>query len=210
MIYKGFKFGMLLQLAVGPICALIFKIAGNKGFVSAEIGVAAVVLADALFILFAILGLGSFVGKSGTRNIFKYIGALVVAGFGFSFVLEVLGWKIMPDINLFKNITAAGPFVEAFILTAANPLTIVFWAGVFSTRIAEGKMTKKDVYLFGAGCALSTLISLTLVAAIGSLTQKFLPVMAIQGLNLLIGLVLIYFAGKMVFKMPKKEQQISR
>lgn len=25
MIYRGFKFGMLLQLAVGPICLMVFN-----------------------------------------------------------------------------------------------------------------------------------------------------------------------------------------
>lgn len=39
MLIKGFKFGMLLQLAVGPICLFIFQLASVNGFLIAERGV---------------------------------------------------------------------------------------------------------------------------------------------------------------------------
>lgn len=32
MFLKGFKFGMLLQLAIGPICLFIFQTSITKGF----------------------------------------------------------------------------------------------------------------------------------------------------------------------------------
>lgn len=32
MIYKGFKFGMLLQLAIGPMCLMVFNTSTTYGF----------------------------------------------------------------------------------------------------------------------------------------------------------------------------------
>ena len=63
MIWKGFRFGMFLQIAVGPICLFIFQTAVTSGFFAAEIGVLGVVLIDALFILAAIFGIGKILNK---------------------------------------------------------------------------------------------------------------------------------------------------
>ncbi len=38
MLFKGYKFGMLLQIAVGPVCLFIFQAAASAGFATAEDG----------------------------------------------------------------------------------------------------------------------------------------------------------------------------
>lgn len=39
MIFNGFKFGLLLQIAIGPVCLLIFQLAAMNGFFVAMTGV---------------------------------------------------------------------------------------------------------------------------------------------------------------------------
>ena len=206
-VLQGLKFGMLLQLAIGPISLLIFKIAGNRGFGQAMSGTVAVVLVDSLFILLAILGIASFVGREKTRRLFNRVGAVIIALFGISTILEIFGIHMIPEIGVFSY-CETGSFVEAFVLTAANPLTILFWAGVFTTRITEGKLAGVRVYLFGLGCALSTLLALTAVAAFGTASGTFLPDKVIDLLNFIIGIVLIIFAMRMIFDEKKSEAEI--
>lgn len=43
----GLKFGMLLQLAIGPMCLLVFNTAKNMGFINALSLVSAIALIDA-------------------------------------------------------------------------------------------------------------------------------------------------------------------
>lgn len=50
MIFKGFKFGMLLQLAVGPMCLLVFNTSAAHGFSVGMSLVFAITLIDFLFI----------------------------------------------------------------------------------------------------------------------------------------------------------------
>lgn len=45
-IFRGFKFGMILQIAIGPICIFIFQTACKYGFFMGEMGVLDVVLVD--------------------------------------------------------------------------------------------------------------------------------------------------------------------
>jgi len=200
MIFKGLKFGMLLQLAIGPVCLFIFKVGGNKGFIDAEIGVLGVAVADAFYILLAISGIASFIDRERVKHIFKILGAIIVAIFGLQTILGIFGREILPNIDLFNGIKSESSFLEGLVITASNPLTILFWAGVFSAKLAEEKLLRKEVYLFGLGSVLSTLFFLTIVAAIGSFTGYFLPVEIISMLNFTVGVVLLYFSFRMIIK----------
>lgn len=48
-IIKGFRFGLLLQLAIGPVCLFIIKTAAESGVLTAEAGVMAVMIRRAWF-----------------------------------------------------------------------------------------------------------------------------------------------------------------
>lgn len=106
----------------------------------------------------------------------------------------------MPNINLLKKVTSKNIFLKAVILTGSNPLGIIFWAGVFSTKIIEENITKKNVYFFGIGACLSTLFFLTLVALGGSLVTNFLSENIITILNVAVGMILIVFGLKSLKK----------
>ena len=45
-IFRGFKFGMILQIAIGPICIFIFQTACKYGFFMGEMGLLDAVLVD--------------------------------------------------------------------------------------------------------------------------------------------------------------------
>jgi threonine/homoserine/homoserine lactone efflux protein len=192
---------MLLQIAVGPVCLFIFNIANSSGFLNAETGVLSVVLMDALYVLLAIFGIASFMEKENVRKILKYFGSLILFLFGLNIGIGVLGLKFFPGIKLFSNSSnASRAFMGGIVLTASNPLTIVFWSGVFSARVAEENMNEKDLYFFGIGATLSTLIFLTLISFLGSITNKFLPIIVINILNGIVGALLIFFSMKMFIK----------
>lgn len=194
LLLKGLKFGMILQFAVGPVCLYIFSLGSREGFFSAETAVFAVALVDFIFILMAILGISSFIKNEKVESYLKVLGALIVGIFGLNIILGAFGISIMPSINFFGAKKFGSTFVEGFLLTASNPLTILFWMGVFSTKISEGKMKNADVYFFGIGAVVATLLFLTTIAIIGSIAKTFIPAFAIKGLNILVGLILVYFA----------------
>jgi threonine/homoserine/homoserine lactone efflux protein len=200
MLFKGFKFGMLLQLAIGPVCIFIFQMASLKGFYIAETGVLGVALMDGFFIIVAILGIASMIDKKNIRVFFKIFGATILFVFGFSTILSQFDISFLPSLNMQNISNSNNVFIRAVILTTSNPLTIIFWSGVFSSKVAEENMKRKDVYLFGFGALTSTIFFLTLIAAIGSFAKVFLPTNVIQVLNIIVGLLLIYFSIRMIFK----------
>ncbi|MHB8066216.1 MAG: LysE family transporter, partial [Ruminiclostridium sp.] len=95
MLLKGFRFGMLLQLAIGPVCIFIFQMATLNGFYIAETGVIAVVLIDGLFILLSILGVAALLKNENIKSGLKVFGAVILFVFGLSMVTSLFGINII-------------------------------------------------------------------------------------------------------------------
>ena len=201
MIAKGFRFGMLLQIAIGPVCLLILQTAIASGFAAAESGVLAVVLVDALFIFAAIWGIGAlFIRFPHSKVFLKLFGGLVLILFGLSSILGLFGIALIPGLNLSAHAGSGNFFATMLVLTLSNPLTILFWAGVFSSKLAEENFQRGQVYAFGGGAVLSTAFFLSLVSFLSSLVNAHVPAVFIQALNFIVGLMLIGFGLSTMFK----------
>lgn len=201
MFFKGFRFGMLLQLAVGPICLFIFQTSAVMGFWPSITGVFGVALADASYIIAAILGLGVLIDKyKSVKKLLKYFGAAVLIIYGLNIVLSVKGFALIPSLSLPIKNKIGGIFFKTLFLTLSNPLTVIFWAGVFSTKIVEEEWKKTELYQFGLGAVSSTVFFLTLVSLLGNLTNMYLPTEFLNYLNLFIGLVFIVIGTKTAIK----------
>ncbi|MCQ8213393.1 LysE family translocator [Cetobacterium somerae] len=194
---------MLLQIAIGPVCLYIFSLGINETFYQAELGVLGVVFGDAFYITLAILGISSFIKKKKIQHRFNILGALILIIFGVELFLGYFGLSFLPKINISENFSSNSPFFKALLLTAANPMTIIFWIGVFSTKIDEANFTKVSTFLFALGALLATFFFLTLIIFLGSVTNNFLPKKILILLNSGVGLALIYFGIKKVLKSIK-------
>ncbi|MDF2065507.1 LysE family transporter [Bacillus sp. Cr_A10] len=197
MIWKGFRFGLFLQIAVGPVCIFIFQTAATSGFFIAEIGVLGVAIVDVFYILAAIFGIGTLLNKyKKLKSIIHYFGAAVLITFGIS---NIIGFFYSSPIVSMDQ-SAGNTLWKALLLTLSNPLTILFWAGVFSTKIGEENIKQKDLYSFGFGAVLSAFIFLTIISMLGTYVTILLEPKMIMGLNLLVGIVLLLFGVKNLVK----------
>lgn len=200
MLFKGFKFGMLLQFAIGPVCIFIFQIASLKGFYIAEIGVLGVALIDGFFISIASLSIASIIDRKNIRIFLKIFGAAILFVFGLSTVLSQFDISFLPSLSIQNISNSNNVFSRAIILTISNPLTIIFWTGVFSSKVAEENMKRKDIYSFGFGALFSTIFFLTLIVLLGSFAKKFFSTNVLQIMNIAVGFLLMYFSIRMILK----------
>ncbi|ERI95712.1 hypothetical protein HMPREF1982_00015 [Clostridiales bacterium oral taxon 876 str. F0540] len=72
MIYKGFKFGMLLPLAVGPMYLMVFNTSATYGFLMGLSLVLAISLIDGLCIILSALGVAMIINKEMIKSPSKY------------------------------------------------------------------------------------------------------------------------------------------
>lgn len=207
MILKGFRFGILLQFAVGPVCLFLFQTAVSSGLQPALTGVIGVSLADGLYIALAIFGLGALIRKNTRlQNSFRRFGATIVILFGLSTLLGAFGISILPSLPL-QTAGIQSIFVKALLLTLSNPMTILFWTGVFSAKIAEDKLNKKAITAFGLGAVLSTLVFLSSVSFLGSRIAGFLTPNLLLVFNTAVGIILMGFGLKILLASTERKKE---
>jgi len=199
--FDGLKFGMLLQLAVGPMCLMVFNTAKNVSFLVALSLVIAIALVDAFYILLSGLGVSKLLDNKKTKTIFKIVGSLVLIIFGLNIILNVFNINLIPGLNLKPNTTNI--FIQGLILTLSNPITIVFWGSVLTTKIIDDKLKKKELVIFSIGLVSSTLFFLSFVALLGTVLSGFIPESISNILNIIVGLLIILFGIKMLVKKEK-------
>lgn len=196
-LIDGFKFGILLQLAIGPVCIYIFTLGINNGFVEGFSGVLGVTLADIFYMLLAVLGISNFIKNEKLQKRFNILGAIIVILFGVQLVLGAFNFVFLPKFK-FSGLTNS--FFNGFFLTIANPMTILFWIGVFASKVKDLQGSLKNTAVFSIGSAFSTLFFLTLIAFAGTLTNNFINENLLKLLNSLVGITLIYFGMKKLKK----------
>ncbi len=199
--FSGLKFGLLLQIAVGPMCLMVFNTAKNVGFLVALSLVLAIALVDAFYITLASIGVSKLLEKEKIKKIFKIIGSIVLMVFGINIILNVFGTNIIPGLNL--RPTSANIFMQGLILTLSNPITIVFWGSVLTTKIIDDKLKKKELVIFSVGLVSATLLFLTAVAILGTILSSFIPNNISNILNVIVGALIIFFGIKMLIKKDK-------
>ena len=203
MFFKGFRFGLLLQLAVGPICLLVFNTAGNKGFSASSLAVFAITLVDGFYILLAGLGLAVFLQNAKVKKIVQFLGAAVLILFGSDILLGAFGMPDQAGANLFQW-GDGGVFIKAAVMTASNPLTIIFWGGVLSATVTSENICAKQLLPFGLGCVCATFVFLHGVGLAGTLAGAFLPLIFLQVLNGCVGAAIICFGLRMLHTARKQ------
>jgi len=208
-LLKGFRFGMLLQLAVGPMCLLVFQTAANQGFLMGMVLVLSIALVDGIYIVLSALGVGAAMKNKKAQTKIKIFGCLILVIFGLNMILGALEISFLPEILLFSKIQPENLFIKGLLLTGSNPLTILFWSGVFSSQAIENQYTKKELRWFGAGCVLSTLLFLTLVSLLGTFMGSFISKTVSMILNIAVGILLILFGIKLIISFPLRKKDLS-
>ena len=136
------------------------------------------------------------------KIIIKLIGFIILLLFGLNIIIQELSKiKITPSVDyLFFINKIENPFIIGLIITLSNPLTILFWIGVFTSKIIEKNFIKNEIYIFGIGALIPTIIFLNFIIILGVIIKSYFPEIVINILNIMVGIVLIVFSFKILIK----------
>lgn len=197
---KGLRFGMILQLAVGPVSLLVFNASLSEGINHGFLVVWAAVVVDTAFIFLSFFGISSLIDKPKVRFFMKTISGVMLILFGLNSLITVFEFSLLPDLSILPRISTTNPFLQGILLTASNPLTIIFWSSLLTKQVIENQYDNQGLAMFAAGCILATIIFLSFVAILGSLATQFLSEQIISLLNVFVGAVLLFFGVKLFWK----------
>ncbi len=194
---QGLAFGLILQIAIGPVCLAVLSEALARGCRRALAMVLGVALVDAAMIALGATGIATLLTVSAARRILGILGAVVLASFGLRALLtRAPSADASAPAAPRRRLNA---FALGVILTAGNPLTILFWTGAFASFVAAGQLHgAAEIAAFSSGCVAATLIFLSAVAWTASRRARFLRGRAVLWLDRAVGVVLIAFGVRLL------------
>jgi L-lysine exporter family protein LysE/ArgO len=184
--------GLSLAAPIGPINAAQIDRGIRNGFMHAWfVGVGAV-LADAIYMLAVYIGVHQFLGTPFMKTFLWSFG---------SFVLLYTGVESMINagkVNLEKN-RSKEPLIKSllsgFFMSISNPLTILFWLGIYGSILAKAAASYESgqLILYSGAIFIGLLLWDFTMAGISSSFKKYLTPSLLVFISFLSGFSLIGF-----------------
>ena len=116
-------------------------------------------------------------------------------------ICSSLGKPLIPSLGITSS--SKNLIVQCLVLALSNPITIIYWSTVLTSKLLEEKFSKKQLLTFCFGLISATIMFLTFVSVIGTLIGTFLPNIVSNILNILVGLLITYFGIRLLLKEEK-------
>jgi len=131
VLAKGTGIGFLVAAAIGPIAMLCIRTTLERGRLAGMSAGMGVAVADTIFAAIGAYGI-SFIGAALASNesLFKLIGGLVLIAFGIYLGRKPPNAATEDNREVPKSLVA--DFAMTLVLTLANPMTILSFAGLFA------------------------------------------------------------------------------
>jgi threonine/homoserine/homoserine lactone efflux protein len=158
---KDFWFGFFLATSVGPVAVLIVGYAIRIGLRAAASAALAAAAADGIYALLA-FSIGAAISSflSAYELVLRLAGSMILIFMGARMMRSALSSR--KRTSLAENGTTNEPFASVFLMTLANPLTILLFYG-YACSLAPPEAN----WLTGASCVF-----------LGSLIGQFIFVVA--------------------------------
>lgn len=184
--------GLSLAAPIGPVNAAQMDKGIKHGFLNAWVLGLGSVLADIIYMLAVFLGLAQFI-QIPIVKAFLWL-------FGF-FVLLYTGIEGLISAQKFTLSSKRGSeslgksFITGFVMSISNPLTILFWLGIYGSVLAKTASMYGNSQLFIYSCAviLGLVIWDISMAGIASTARKLLTTKLLTGITIISSLSLIGF-----------------
>jgi threonine/homoserine/homoserine lactone efflux protein len=193
LLFEGLKIGFFLQVgSVGPICMLVFRLSLFLPVGKLLAGIVGITLSDLIYTFLAVLSVSAMKKIQQYQRVLDIVVGIILTIFGVLFITtrNVINTNTFAEHDL---------FLWLFGLNMANPITILFTAGIFSLEMSKHDMNLKDASIFGFGFLLTTPIFMIIIIAIGKLAGAILQDTIVQILNIIMGVVLVFFGAKNIF-----------
>jgi L-lysine exporter family protein LysE/ArgO len=182
--------GLTLAAPIGPVNAAQLDKGIKNGFFHAWlVGVGAVV-ADGVYMLVVYMGMVNFIDTPFIKTFLWLFGCFVLVYTG---VEGLMGAGKIQVNNNHRDEPAYKSFISGFIMSITNPLTILFWLGIYGSVLAKtaAEYGKTELIIYSGAIFIGLLLWDVTMAALSSSFRRFLTnrllilISAVSGLSLI-------------------------
>jgi L-lysine exporter family protein LysE/ArgO len=184
--------GLSLAAPIGPINAAQIDRGIRNGFMhSWLIGVGAVI-ADGVYMLIVYIGVVSFLKTEFMQTFLWLFGFFVLSYTGIEAILNA-GKVHLSEYRGKEPLLKS--FLTGFLMSISNPLTILFWLGIYGSVLAKTAATydTSQLVIYSSAIFIGLLLWDITMAGVASSFRKFLTSRLLVGISLLSGISMIGF-----------------
>ena len=197
--------GLSLAAPIGPVNAAQLDRGIKFGFLHSWLVGVGAMIADGIYMLIVYLGLVTFIDAPFVQTFLWLFGAFVLVYTGIDSFINAGKIDIQ---NTRKKEPLSKAFLSGFMMSLTNPLTILFWLGIYGSILARtaATATKNELILYSSAIILGLLLWDVTMATVSSSFRKILTsrllvlISAISGLSLIgFGIYFAYQGIKLLF-----------
>lgn len=192
-IYLSYVFlGLSLAAPIGPVNAAQMDKGIKHGFIHAWILGLGSVTADIIYMLAVFLGLAHFIEIPIVKAFLWLFGFFVLLYTGIEGLINARNFTFSNtkgQVSLFKS------FITGFLMSISNPLTILFWLGIYGSVLAKtaASYPAEQLFIFSSAIILGLVIWDITMAFVASSARKLLTTKLLSVITIISSLSLIGF-----------------
>jgi threonine/homoserine/homoserine lactone efflux protein len=204
IVFNGIVSGVVLAFLIGPVFFTIIQTSIERGFSSGVYVAIGVSLSDALYILVSYLGLAAFMDNDSSKAYFAYVGGFILLAFGI-YYLFIKSRKLAnfdPEKITYRS---PGRLIgKGFIINGLSPMVLFFWLATVGVATSEFNYDETREILIYFSAVVGTVFTTDVIKAkLADKLRILITPRVIRLLNIILGLVLVIFAGQLIL-FPEK------
>ncbi|MFS0865190.1 LysE family transporter [Fredinandcohnia sp. 179-A 10B2 NHS] len=184
--------GLSLAAPIGPVNAAQLDRGIKFGFLHAWLVGVGAVLADGIYMLIVYLGLVTFINTPFIQTFLWLFGCFVLLYTGIESIMNAGTIHLQRNKNREPAFKA---FWSGFLMSITNPLTILFWLGIYGSVLAKtaATSTSSELILYSAAIFSGLLLWDVAMATIASGFRRILTSRLLAFISIVSGLSLVGF-----------------
>ncbi|MCM3765917.1 LysE family translocator [Neobacillus niacini] len=184
--------GLSLAAPIGPINAAQIDRGIRNGFMHAWLVGVGAVLADGVYMLIVYIGVVNFLETEFMQTFLWLFGFFVLTYTGIEAIINA-GKIHLAEHRGGEPLTKS--FLTGFLMSISNPLTILFWLGIYGSVLAKTAATydTSQLVLYSSAIFIGLLLWDITMAGVASSFRKFLTSRLLVVISLFSGISMIGF-----------------
>lgn len=185
--------GVSLAAPIGPVNAAQLDTGIKNGFFHAWIFGIGALTADILYMVMVYFGIGQIIEYNPVKIFLWSFGCFVLTYTGIESIFSQ--HKIEVALRFKKKVRLRRSLLSGFFMSLLNPLTILFWLGIYGSVLAEAAKSNTDNQLMINSLAIIVGVILwdTIMATISSGARRLLSTKLLKTISILSSLAMIGF-----------------
>ncbi|KIL45462.1 LysE family transporter [Jeotgalibacillus soli] len=185
--------GVSLAAPIGPVKAAQLDTGIKNGFFHAFIFGLGAIAADVMYMIMVYFGVSQFIDFPFIKTFLWSFGFFVLIYTGIENLLTLN--KIVVDLRSGRSIRLRRSFLSGFFMSMLNPITILFFLGIYGSVLAKtsGDYAGNQIFLYSLAMLFGILLWNFIMAVISSVARRLLSTTLLKIISILSSLAMIGF-----------------